>query len=84
MAEQFTGTVEILNSESGQPTIILEGGADETGGNIILGGNGQVGDLVLKDSAGHQRVFATGEQNFLQFQKRTGTSACLWTDPAAT
>lgn len=68
MAQQFTGTVEILNSDSSLPTIILEGGDDERGGNCALGGNGQDGDLTLKDTAGRQRIFMNAGQSFARFE----------------
>ena len=42
MAEQFSGTVQILNTSSGLPTVVLEGGDDEGGGNLTLGGQGPI------------------------------------------
>jgi hypothetical protein len=73
MAHQFKGTVEILNSDSDQPTIVLEGGDDESGGNLALGGNGQDGDLTLHDTAGKQRIFMSANLARAQFQSDTGT-----------
>jgi hypothetical protein len=73
MAEQITGTLEILNSDSGQPTIVLEGGDDERGGNLTLGGNGQDGDFVIADSQGRIRVFMNGDTGEARFQKTDGT-----------
>jgi hypothetical protein len=59
MAEQIAGTLELLNTSSNLPTVVLEGGDDEGGGNLTLGGHGQTGDLTLRDDAGRQRVFAS-------------------------
>jgi hypothetical protein len=50
MAQQFSGTVEILNTSSGLPTVILEGGDDESGGNLTLGGQGQSGENYITRS----------------------------------
>lgn len=74
MAEQFSGTVEILNNSSGSPTVILEGGDDESGGNLTLGGQGQSGDLILLDERGQQRLFASGNlaRSFLRLQNELG------------
>jgi len=75
MAQQFTGIVEILNADSGKPTIVLEGGDDERGGNLILGGNGQDGDFVVADSQGRPRVFMNGDTCDARFQRPDGTAS---------
>lgn len=77
MAEQFTGTVEILNSESGQPVIVLEGGDDERGGNLLLGGNGQDGDFVVADSQGRPRISMNGDTCDARFQSPSGASTIV-------
>jgi hypothetical protein len=51
MAEQFTGTVEILDTAS-NITITFEG----ENADISAGGNGRDGDIVLNDGAGNERV----------------------------
>lgn len=71
----FTGTVRILNSDSGQTTIELEGGDDERGGNIALGGNGQDGDLTILDSQGRQRIFLNGRQGQARFELENGNTS---------
>src|SRR5262245_1240972 len=73
MAEQFTGTVEILNSDSGQPVIVLEGGDDERGGNLSLGGNGQDGDFTINDSTGRQRIYMNGDTGEARFERSDGS-----------
>ena len=73
MVQQFTGTVEIRNTESNQTVIFLEGGDDEGGANIILGGSGQNGDLVLRDSQGRQRIFLVGGQADIRLEQPDGS-----------
>lgn len=72
MAEQFTGTVEVLNSSSGMPTILLDGGDHERGGNLVLGGNGQDGDLVIRDRSGRQRIYMNGDTVEVFLESKNG------------
>jgi hypothetical protein len=74
MAQQFSGTVEILNTSSGLPTVILEGGDDESGGNLTLGGQGQSGEIILRDLSGRQHLFASGNESqpFLRLEDNLG------------
>ena len=73
MAQQFTGNVEVLNSNSGKVTITLEGGDDERGGNVALGGNGQSGDLTLLDESGNQMIFMNANQPFIRLEDGVGS-----------
>ena len=78
MAQQFTGNVEVLNSDSGQATIILEGGDDERGGSVLLGGNGRHSNLVLFDESGNQRIFmgasqSGASQSFIRLEDGAGS-----------
>lgn len=72
MVQQFSGTVEILNTDSDQAVIILEGGDDERGANLILGGAGQDGDIAVQDGQGRLRIFLVGGQGDIRLQQPDG------------
>lgn len=57
MAEQFSGSVEVLDSASTNVKITLDG----DNADISTGGNGQHGDVILKDSAGNERIRINGQ-----------------------
>jgi hypothetical protein len=52
---------------------VLEGGNDERGGNLTLGGNGQDGDLVVADAQGRQRIYMNGDTGEARFERSDGT-----------
>ena len=52
MAEVFQGTVDIQDDAGTNVVITLNG----NNGNARLGGNGQAGDVVVRDAAGNERV----------------------------
>jgi hypothetical protein len=74
MSQQFSGSVEILNTSSGSPTVILEGGDDKGGGDLTLGGYGQSGSLLLRDGSGRPHLFASGNESrpFLRLEDNLG------------
>lgn len=57
MSEQFSGSVEVLDSASTNVKIKLDG----DNADISTGGNGQDGNLVIKDSTGKQTIKIRGK-----------------------
>jgi hypothetical protein len=57
MAERFSGQVDVLDSAFTSIKITLDG----DNADISSGGNGQAGDLILKDSAGNERIRINGD-----------------------
>jgi hypothetical protein len=68
MVEQFTGQVQILDSDSEEVTIALSG--DHAG--IVAGGSGQDGDLILTDSDGNQRLWIDGQTGNILLKNAAG------------
>lgn len=68
----FTGKINVRNSDSDDITIVLDGGDDDGGGALTLGAVGEDGDLVLKDSSGRQRIFLNGSLSEARFQLENG------------
>lgn len=52
MAEQFLGRVQVQTEDDGLTTITLNGNT----ANVVSGGNGRVGAVVIQDDAGTERV----------------------------
>ncbi len=56
MAEVFEGTVDIRGDDGANVVITLNGNTADA----RLGGNGEVGDLIIRDAAGNERVRIEG------------------------
>lgn len=67
MAEQFTGTVEILDNAS-NITITLEG----DNADIFTGGYGRDGDIILKDGAGNERIRFASQKGTITIKSIAG------------
>lgn len=68
MTEQFSGKVQILDSDSEEVTITLFGDR----ASIIAGGSGQDGDLILNDSDGNQRLWIDGQTGNILIKNAAG------------
>ena len=73
MAETFDGTVTVSATPGATPVITLNGGT----GQAILGGASQDGDLVLRDSAGNERVVIDGQNGTLIIRDGNGQDAVI-------
>ena len=71
MPEQFTGIVEILNSNSGAVEITLNGGDSESNPSITVGG-GEGGSLVLRDSLDRVRIGSNADTASTRFRTEDG------------
>ena len=68
MSEAFDGTVTIAATAGGSPVISLNGGT----GDVTLGGASRDGDLVLRDSAGEDRVLIDAQNGLLILRDGNG------------
>ncbi|MEG3878703.1 hypothetical protein QT972_15095 [Microcoleus sp. herbarium7] len=71
MPEQFTGIVEILNSDSGAVEITLSGGDNESNPFITVGG-GEGGSLFLRDSLNRVRIVSNADTASTRFRTEDG------------
>jgi hypothetical protein len=71
MPEAFDGTVTIAAATGGTPVISLNGGT----GDVTLGGASRDGDLVLRDSAGKDRVLIDAQNGLLIIRDGNGRDA---------
>ena len=69
MAEVFQGTVDIQDGAGTNVVITLNGNT----GNASLGGNGQAGDLIIRDAAGNERVRIEGASGDISVLGDAGT-----------
>jgi hypothetical protein len=73
MSEAFEGTVSIAASPGGTPVINLSG----TTGDVTLGGASLDGDLILRDSAGKDRVVIDAQNGTLIMRDANGQDAVI-------
>jgi len=67
MSEQITGKIEVLTG-AGKITITLDGDS----GDMLAGGNGRDGDLVLADSSGVRKIHIDGQSGHITLRNANG------------
>lgn len=73
MAESFDGTVTVAASPGGTPVITFDG----TTGQCVLGGSSRDGDLVVRDSAGNDRLIFDGQNGTLTIRDSNGQDSVV-------
>ena len=73
MSETFDGTVTIATTPGANPTVTLDGGT----GQLTLGGASHDGDILLRDSAGNERVVIDGQNGTLIIRDSNGQDAVI-------
>jgi len=73
MSEAFDGTVSIAATPGGTPVINLDGSS----GDVTFGGATRDGDLILRDSAGNDRVVIDAQNGTLVMRDANGQDAVV-------